>query len=267
MKDPIVTVKNLTVAFDGKKVLEKINFQIYQGEYVGLIGPNGAGKSTLLKSILGLVKSNTGCVEIKPRTSIGYVPQQGFYGNYFSFSVKEILGMAMKRRSIFYSAGEGKVMGQKLAAVGLKESFLKKNFYNLSMGERQRVVIARSLINEPHLLLFDEPLGTVDYKTKILIYNLLDELRENFKISILFVSHEIEKIVDKCHRILCLDKKLYTDCHAVDFSKGEICPSKKSQPEHWMQKTLEKKILAKKILAKKNLEKSTSDLLPIHHHH
>ena len=57
MKAPIVAVKNLTVAFDGKRVLEKINFQIYQGEYVGLIGPNGAGKSTLLKSILGLVKS------------------------------------------------------------------------------------------------------------------------------------------------------------------------------------------------------------------
>ena len=76
MKGPIVAVKNLTVAFDGKRVLEKINFQIYQGEYVGLIGPNGAGKSTLLKSILGLVKSNTGCVEIKPRTSIGYVFSQ-----------------------------------------------------------------------------------------------------------------------------------------------------------------------------------------------
>ena len=180
MKAPIVAVKNLTVAFDGKRVLEKINFQIYQGEYVGLIGPNGAGKSTLLKSILGLVKLSSGSVQINPKISVGYVPQQGFLGNYFSFSVKEILGMAMKRRSIFYSASEGKVMGQKLAAVGLKDSFLKKNFYNLSLGERQRVVIARSLINEPHLLLFDEPLGTVDYKTKILIYNLLDELRENF---------------------------------------------------------------------------------------
>ena len=58
MKAPIVAVKNLTVAFDGKRVLEKINFQIYQGEYV--IGPNGAGKSTLLKSILGLVKLSSG---------------------------------------------------------------------------------------------------------------------------------------------------------------------------------------------------------------
>ncbi len=248
MKEPIVAVKNLTVAFDGKRVLEKINFQIYQGEYVGLIGPNGAGKSTLLKSILGLVKLSAGSVQINPKISVGYVPQQGFLGNYFSFSVKEILGMAMKRRSIFYSASEAKVMGQKLAAVGLKDSFLKKNFYNLSLGERQRVVIARSLINEPNLLLFDEPLGTVDYKTKILIYNLLDELRENFKISILFVSHEIEKIVDKCQRILCLDKKLHSDCHAVDFAKGKICKIKQPQ-------------------SKRQSKKSPSSLVPIHHHH
>ena len=174
MKAPIVAVKNLTVDFDGKRVLEKINFQIYQGEYVGLIGPNGAGKSTLLKSILGLVKLSSGSVQINPKISVGYVPQQGFLGNYFSFSVKEILGMAMKRRSIFYSASEGKVMGQKLAAVGLKDSFLKKNFYNLSLGERQRVVIARSL------LIFDllkHLVGIMRWITKLTFFRLPFRLR------------------------------------------------------------------------------------------
>ncbi len=247
-KEPIVTVKNLTVAFEGVKVLEKIDLQIYQGEYVGLIGPNGAGKSTLLKCILGLVKSGSGSVQINPKVSIGYVPQQAFSENYFSFSVKEILGMAMKRKSIFHSAAENCTMQQKLAAVGLKDSLLKQNFYNLSCGQKQRVFIARSLIGDPQLLLFDEPLGNVDYKTKILIYNLLDELREKFKISILFVSHEIEKIVDKCHRILCLDKKLHTDCHAIDFAKGEICKIKVPR-------------------SKGHSKKSPSSLVPIHHHH
>ena len=127
----------------------------------------------------------------------------------------------LDRFSFFRKESENNLFEEKISLIGLDTSFLSKSFHELSGGQKQRIIIARSLLQNPDVLLFDEPLSSVDYTTKIQIYELLAEINQKHKTTILFVSHEIENIVQKCHRVLCLNKKLHEGCHPIDFMNGK----------------------------------------------
>ena len=109
----------------------------------------------------------------------------------------------------------------KIKTMGLAASLLRQNFHQLSGGQKQRVIIARALCSKPDLIVFDEPLNGVDFETKLKIYDLLSALNKTDKVTILFVSHEVDHIIDKCHHILCLNKTMHTGCHPLDFAKGK----------------------------------------------
>lgn len=214
-------VGNLTVKRDGVLVLDSITFRIDKGEYVGLLGPNGAGKTTLLLAILGKIKPTQGSIYSAPGIRMGYVPQKYLPNSSFAVSVGEIISMGFQRSFLWRERGEKEKILQALDSVGLEEKFYSKNFMTLSGGQKQRVIIARALVHEPNFLLFDEPTSGVDYKTKIKIYDLLADLNEKKGITILFVSHEIERVVSACKRVLCLDKHLHEGCHPQSFAQGE----------------------------------------------
>ncbi|MEI7511526.1 MAG: ABC transporter ATP-binding protein [Candidatus Peregrinibacteria bacterium] len=232
----MISAKNITVAFNGTPVLENISFEIQKGEYVGIIGPNGAGKSTLLKTILGMITPTSGTLAVDEGVRFGFVPQNYLPKISFSISVRETLEMGLKRRSFWRRAGEKEQLEEKLSLVGLDSSFLPKPFHALSGGQKQRVIIARALLQNPEILLFDEPLSGVDFATKIQLYDLLAEINTTQSTTILFVSHEIESVIERCHRVLCLNKRLHEGCHPLDFiqgkttqcaippEKGVICP-------------------------------------------
>ena len=219
---PIITLENVCLYNKSEAVLQDISFQIESGDYIGLVGPNGAGKSTLLKLILGIIETSSGCITIDPMVRFGYVPQDYLPGNTFTFSVREVLETGLDRRTYFRKKAELNLLIEKLVMVGLDESYLHKAFEALSGGQKQRVMIARALVAEPNLLLFDEPLSGVDLPSKIKIYDLLADINKRFGIAIIFVSHEIDQIVENCHRILCLNKHLHEGCHAIDFLHGKI---------------------------------------------
>ncbi len=211
---PILTVKNLNLNI-AKPILVNINFSIEKGDYVGLIGPNGAGKTSLLKCLLGINQNYTGRIESSPGLKLGYVPQHYNLPELMPISVREVLQLGC--------AGlDEPSMKKALSRLGLKSQLLDNNFHNLSGGQKQRVIIARSLASEPDILLFDEPFSGVDYQTKIKLYELLGKLNKNLGLTILFVSHEIDHVVEKCHKVLCLNKTIHTGCHPVDFAKGKI---------------------------------------------
>lgn len=236
----IISVENVTVKFEDNLVLDDISFSIEEGEYVGLIGPNGAGKSTLLKVILGIINPNKGKIIKNKNISFGYVPQNYLLNSYFSISVEEVI--LMSSYNFFWnSKNEKKRALEVLEMVELNKNFLKKNFQDLSGGQKQRIIIARSLFCNPKVLFFDEPLSGIDFETKIQIYELLSNLNKNNKTTIVFVSHEIETIISKCHKVLCLNKKLYKGCHPIEFTKGEIKNCK--------------------------IIKTEKEIIPIHHHH
>jgi zinc transport system ATP-binding protein len=239
---PIISLHNIGVEFKGTAALENISFSVEKGEYIGLIGPNGAGKSTLLKVILELIPPSSGTVEKAKNIAFGYVPQNYFLQTTFSISVQEVIEMASKNSFFWRKKQETKKILSVLNMVGLNDSFLQKNFQTLSGGQKQRVIIARSLLQNPDVLLFDEPLSGVDIETKMQVYDLLADLNKKYNTTIIFVSHEIESVIAKCHRVLCLNKKMHEGCHPLSFMQGEI--QKCSAFSH---------------------EKSA--LTPVHHHH
>ncbi len=229
----MITAQNLGLQREGNVILDNVSFSIAKGEYVGLIGPNGAGKSSLIKLILGFHKPSSGTLDIDRQTKIGYVPQNYTLSPVVPVSVEEVLMMSgVKDRN---------QLSQQLERVGLGRDFPSKNFHQLSGGQQQRVIIARALCSQPDLLVIDEPLNGVDYKTKLSIYELLLNLNTTKKLTILFVSHEVDHIMGHCHHILCLNRTMHTGCHPLDFAKGIItdCP----------------------------VLENVSETLPVHHYH
>lgn len=229
----MIKAENLCLKIQGNVILDDVSFKIDRGEYVGLIGPNGAGKTSLIKTILGVEPPTSGQINVAPKVKIGYVPQSNQLSNVVPISVLEVLKMSGK--------GSLKELTKELETVGLDKSFLSKNFHQLSGGQKQRVIIARALCQVPDLIIFDEPLNGVDFETKIKIYTLLAKLNQSKGITILFVSHEVDHIIDKCDHILCLNRTMHTGCHPLDFAQGKIngCPVLATSPQ----------------------------VIPVHHHH
>lgn len=238
---PIISVKSLSIQKENKTILQDISFQIQKGEYIGLIGPNGAGKTTLLKTIMGLNKPKTGQLSLPNPDEIGYVPQKNAHSLNSPISVEEILATGLKHNPFWLSSQSKNKIVSAIKKVNLSPEILRKNFQNLSGGQQQRVLIARSLINQPSLILFDEPFNGVDQPTQNKIYNLLQDLNES-GVTIIFVSHDINTITEKCDRVLCLDKTLHEGCHP-------IFPEFKTKCSHGHAQV-----------------STNQDQLPIHHH-
>jgi len=229
----MISAKKLTLRIGKNIILDDVSFTINTGEFVGLIGPNGAGKTSLIKIILGIYKPTGGTLTVPSNEQIGYVPQSYALSSVVPISVLEVLKMSGVRSK--------EILITVLDKVGLPTSFLQKNFHTLSGGQKQRVIIARVLCQNPSVIIFDEPLNGVDFETKIKIYELLKVLNKTEKVTIVFVSHEVDHIIDKCDHILCLNSTMHTGCHPLDFAKGKKnnCP----------------------------LPSVNTRIVPIHHHH
>lgn len=214
----MLTVNNVSFYREGNTILDGVSFSIQQGEYIGLIGPNGAGKTSLLRLLLGLLRPASGNIMFESTTQIGYVPQTYNLSTVVPISVAEVLAMS----------GVKSLQEQRhyLKKVDLDAHYVRKNFHRLSGGEQQRVIIARALCVQPAMLIIDEPLNGVDYKTKQSIYNLLLDLNKKNGLTILFASHEVDAIVSQCDHVLCLNKTLHDGCEPMAFAQGIItdCP-------------------------------------------
>ena len=202
-------------SYDKKEILKNINFSIFSGDYIGLIGANGSGKTTLLKLFLSLLKPKKGVIKKNKQLKISYIGQENQINNFFAIDVYEIFAMA----NIKFSSKKSRLEEYEtaLAMVDFKKDMLKKNFNNLSSGQKQRILIARGFLSKPNLLLFDEALNATDTKTKSEIYQLLNKFNKLNNLTIVFVSHEIETIKKEVKKIFCLeDQKLFTTCHKQD---------------------------------------------------
>ncbi len=216
---PLIEARDVCFANDHNLVLENVSFSIEAGDYVGIVGPNGGGKTTLLKILVGLLRPTSGEVKIanlaptvaKNQAVIGYVPQRISQDQAaFPATVTEIVesGRTVKR-GIFgrLNVRDQKAIRQALEVAGILD--LKDRLMSsLSGGQRQRVYVARALASEPKLLILDEPFVGVDVKTQAEFYTFLKELNTKQKLTILFVSHDIDAIAEEVKSILCLNRGL-----------------------------------------------------------
>lgn len=195
----ILEVKNLTLGYEDKKVIENMSFSLEEGDFVIIVGKNGAGKSTLIKGILGLSKIYSGEILLGSgltRNQVGYMPQEVNVDKSFPASVYEIvLSGRINRLGLkpFYSKDDKKRALEVLDILNIND-IKSKSFQELSGGQRQKVLLARSLCATDKLLILDEPSNNLDSTSKGDFYNILENLNKNYNISIMMISHDNESI-------------------------------------------------------------------------
>lgn len=210
MDNPIISIKDLEMTFGSNQVLKGVNLKVGKGEIIGYIGPNGAGKSTTIKIILGLLEGFKGEVQIfgKPindsidyKGKIGYVPETSDI--YDNLTAKEYLifigGLyGLERENI-----EKKAISL-MKILGIEDVF-ESRISSFSKGMRQKVLIISSLIHNPDILFWDEPLAGLDANSVIVVKEILSKLAQNGK-TIFYSSHIMEVVEKISNRILLISK-------------------------------------------------------------
>lgn len=192
----LIELKNLSFGYDNHIVLKDMNMTIEENDFVCIVGPNGSGKSTLIKGILGLIKPFKGKViyhNLK-QNFIGYMPQETKIDSNFPASVYEIvLSGTLNRLGLksFYTKKEKEIADNNLKILGI-EKLKDKNFCDLSGGQRQKVLLARSLCATSKLLILDEPSNNLDTKSKQELYKTIIDLNKNHNITVIMITHDLD---------------------------------------------------------------------------
>lgn len=205
-----LSVENLNVSYSHHHVLEDISFQIERGQFVCVIGPNGGGKSTLLKALVGLlpIRSGTICREAK---NIGYVPQQLRIDSAVPLRVDEFLSLKLSKRRVWFGPGQTRATAKKkLEEIGAAH-LIDRQLSELSGGEFQRILIAYALLDNPDLLLLDEPMTGLDVRGGMSFDGLLHHLNDHVGMTILMVSHDLHLVEHVSDQVLCINRTVH--CH------------------------------------------------------
>ena len=221
------SLNKIGFSYEGKVVLEDIHFSVEKGDYLCIVGENGAGKSTLLKDILGLKKPNEGEIILGDglkRQDIGYLPQQTEAQKDFPASVYEVVESGcLNKLSLFpfYRKEDKKRVEDALRFLNI-ENLRKSCYRELSGGQQQRVLLARALCAGSKLLILDEPVAGLDPKAQTELYDLIDRLNKELKITIIMVSHDVKEIVQRAKHILHLAHKQLFFGEAEKYRESEL---------------------------------------------
>lgn len=201
-EDILLEIRNLWSGYKRKNILTGINFLVKRGEFWGLIGPNGSGKTTLIKSITKILPARRGNIfydkknitEIPAKQlaqKIAVVPQVSVF--HFSFTVEDfvLLGRIPYLPRFYLEGKNDYLIAEEAMQLTETISFRQRRMNELSEGEKQRVVIARSLAQKPTLLLLDEPAAHLDIRHQLDVFNLLKRLNREKGITIILVSHDL----------------------------------------------------------------------------
>ena len=218
----VLEVNNLSKSFNNKKVLDNISFDIYSGDIVGLIGPNGSGKTTLMKCILNLYMMDSGRVEINSYDtrydlenalkSVGCIIEEPSF--YLNISGRKNLEIC----AILNNIKDKNYINTIIKLVELEDSIDKK-VKTYSLGMRERLGIAYSLVNKPKLLILDEPTNGLDPQGIKKLRELLLFLSEKQNVSILISSHNLHEIENICDRVLLIDNGVIIDDFGIEKIK------------------------------------------------
>jgi ABC-type Mn2+/Zn2+ transport system ATPase subunit len=224
---PIIQIKNLHVTFDQLKVIQDASVDFYRRDQVALIGANGAGKTTLLRIILGLIKPESGIVQIQPNVSIGYLPQVLTLGDrLFPMTVKEVIqqGLIAKKKFPRWTNQED---SKKITTV-LKqfsiEALANKAFGLLSLGQKQMVLFSRMMVQEPDIVFLDEPTSSLDVNRKDSLYDILDSLKKK-QVPYVIITHDLPSFSSHIQRVIYLEHKVL-----FDGSYAAFCENKTFSP-------------------------------------
>lgn len=207
----LITCHNAAFAYEGKVVVEGLDFEVSEGDYLCIVGENGSGKTTLMKGLLGLMRPKSGSIEmgdgLKP-TQIGYLPQQTSVQKNFPASVYEVVlsGRLNSRGAIpFYSRRDRQTALDNIERLGIS-AIRKDSFRELSGGQQQRVLLARALCATKKVLLLDEPVSGLDPIVTAELYQTIQTLHKD-GLTIIMISHDVRSGVEYATQMLHLQNR------------------------------------------------------------
>jgi len=193
----LLSANGLKVEIGGHTLLHDVDLTVGEGEIVTLIGPNGGGKTTLVRALLGIQQLTAGTIHRKPGLSIGYVPQHLELNPMMPVTVSRLMTSTRRHTpdAIIHALDETGVAHLNDASV-----------HTLSGGEYRRVLLARALLQNPELLVLDEPVAGVDHAGEVALYDLIQSLRTDRGCGILMVSHDLHVVMAATDRVICLNR-------------------------------------------------------------
>ncbi|MCL2215599.1 MAG: metal ABC transporter ATP-binding protein [Defluviitaleaceae bacterium] len=223
----LIICRDAAFAYENKIVVEGLNFQVGQKDYLCIVGENGSGKTTLMKGLLGLMRPKSGTIEtgdgLKP-TQIGYLPQQTSAQKDFPTSVYEVvISGRLSSRGIlpFYSWRDHEAALENMEKLGILP-LKKKSFKELSGGQQQRVLLARALCATKKVLLLDEPVSGLDPVVTAEFYHTIEALRRETGIAIIMISHDVRSGVEYATSILHLQNRQVFFGPADEYKESDV---------------------------------------------
>ncbi|NCC20856.1 MAG: ATP-binding cassette domain-containing protein [Alphaproteobacteria bacterium] len=191
----LIKAENISVVRNGKAILDSVSLDVRPGDFTTIVGPNGAGKTTLLKVLMGLINVDFGSVRRKPGLRVGYVPQRLAADESMPITVRRFLTLRKKAapgdlERVVTETGIGALLG--------------KSLHVLSGGELQRLLMARALLDDPDVLILDEPAQNLDVAGQLALYRLIDNVYSERRLAVVMVSHDLHLVMSSTRHVVCL---------------------------------------------------------------
>ncbi|MFN2360253.1 MAG: zinc ABC transporter ATP-binding protein ZnuC [Marinobacter sp.] len=206
--EALVELKQLSVSFDDRPVVDHVDLRVQRGDIITIIGPNGAGKTTLIKAVLGIQSISDGSLTMAPELTIGYVPQHLTLESTLPISVKRFMLLSGRPQQACIDA---------LTKTGV-EHLLNASVHHLSGGEKQRLLLARALARRPDLLVLDEPAQGVDINGQAALYDLIRSLRDELNCGVIMISHDLHLVMAATDKVICLNQHVCCSGYPADIS-------------------------------------------------
>ena len=194
--DGLLRGTGLSLAYNGRTILDDVDIGVASGEVVTIVGLNGCGKSTLVRALLGLTQIDSGTVWQRPGLRIGYTPQR--------VGMDPIMPMTVARYLTLGGRHDIGTLSRALGEVEL-DGALDAQMSELSGGEFNRIALARALLRDPDILVLDEPLSSVDFAGQVKLYELIETIRERRGCGVLMVSHDLHLVMSTTDTVVCLN--------------------------------------------------------------
>lgn len=212
--DNVIITDQLSLGFDHQAIVTNVNVTIHKSEFIGILGPNGSGKSTFLKALLGFIKPLSGQILVlgappqHGHAAVGYMPQMRSQASIVNLTARSILEVSCEgtRYGVPLSSKAKKCEITRVLELVNATNFADRPFQQLSGGERQRIYLAQALLDNPKILLLDEPFSNLDPHIQEVFINLLAEIQKNIDVTILFTAHDPNPLLRIMSRVLYFAK-------------------------------------------------------------
>lgn len=217
----LISFEHVSCSYGAAPVIENVDLQVRQGEFVGIVGPSGSGKTTVLRALLGSMEPVHGRITRRSGLRLAYVPQLETVDWNFPVTVGEVVAMSRRQKTWWprLSTEERTAVEQVLERLGLG-GLATRHIRELSGGQQQRVFLARALMQQPDLLVLDEPTAGVDVRTRHEVLHVLADLNEDPPdgegITIVLTTHDLNGLAAHLPRLVCFNHSVVADGSPVD---------------------------------------------------